>query len=171
MIRAERLTLLLALAVAAPQAVAQSLEALRGSPLEISANEAEIARSGDMRYSGNVVFSSATLEARGDELRLSRDAKGNVSVRITGDPADLEHRPEAEDMQPVDARARRIDFDRATGVIQLSGAVEVQRAGDRISGEELRYEIAEQRITASGGDAGGRVRITIDAETLEGIEQ
>lgn len=171
MMRASRLILLIALALPAQHAAAQSLEALRGSPLEISADEAEIARSGDMRYSGNVVFTSATLEARGDQLRLSRDAKGNISVRITGDPADLEHRPEAEDLQPVDASARRIDFDRATGVIRLSGAAEVQRAGDRISGEELRYEIAEQRITASGGNAGGRVRITIDAETLKGIEQ
>lgn len=171
MIHAKRLTLLLALVLPAPQAVAQSVEALRGSPLEISANEAEIARSGDMRYSGNVVFTSATLEARGDELRLSRDDQGNVRIRITGDPAELEHRPEGEDMQPVDASARRIDFDRATGVVELRESVEVQRAGDRISGEELRYEIAEQRITASGGNTGGRVRITIDAETLEEIEQ
>lgn len=161
----------MALLLAAPQAAAQSLEALRGAPLEITADEAEIARSGDMRYSGNVVFTSATLEARGNELRLLRDGNGNIRVRITGDPAELEHRPEAEDMQPVDARARRIDFDRGTGVVQLSGAVEVQRSGDRISGEELRYEIVEQRITANGGDSGGRVRITIDPETLEEIEQ
>lgn len=170
MMRASGLILLLILLLPASQAAAESLEALRGSPLEISADEAEIARSGDMRYSGNVVFTSATLEARGDELKLSRDSNGNVRVRITGDPAELEHRPEAEDMQPVDARARRIDFDRGTGVVLLSGAVEVRRAGDRITGEELRYEIAEQRITASGGD-GGRVRITIDPETLEAIEQ
>lgn len=170
MIRARHLALLLALTLPAPQVVAQSLEALRSAPLEISADEAEIARSGDMRYTGNVVFTSATLEARGDELRLSRDADGNVQVNITGDPAELEHHPEGDDMQPVDARARRIDFNRATGVVQLNGSVEVQRAGDRVSGEELRYEIVEQRITASGGDTGGRVHITIDPENLEGIE-
>lgn len=171
MIRARHLTLLLALTLPAPQIAAQSLETLRSAPLEISADEAEITRSGDMRYTGNVVFDSATLTARGDDLRLTRDAEGNVRMRITGEPAELEHSPEAEDMQPVDARARRIDFDRATGVVQLNGDVEVQRAGDRISGEELRYEIAEQRITASGGGDDGRVRITIDAETLEEIEQ
>ncbi|WP_084191300.1 lipopolysaccharide transport periplasmic protein LptA [Algiphilus aromaticivorans] len=171
MIRARRLMLLLALTLPAPPIAAQSLEALRSAPLEISADEAEITRNGDMRYSGNVVFTSATLEARGDTLQLSRDGEGQVRVRISGDPAELEHRPEGKDMQPVDASAQSIDFDRATGVVQLRGAVAVQRAGDRISGEELRYEIVEQRITASGGDSGGRVRITIDPETLEGFEQ
>lgn len=169
--RASHLPLMLAACLPASPASAQDLEALRGAPLEITADTAEIQRSGDMRYEGNVVFTSATLEARGERLQLSRDTEGNVRIRITGEPARLEHSPEAEDTRPVDAEANRIDYDRATGVIEMTGAVVVQRGTDRISGEALRYAMIEQRITANGGDSGGRVRITIDPETIEGIDQ
>lgn len=169
MMRVSRWMPLLAGAVLAQPLGAQSLEALRSAPLEISADQADIARSGEMRYSGNVVFDSATLEARGEDLRLSRDANGQISVRLTGNPAELQHRPDNEGAQPMDAQAERIDFQRATGVIDMRGAVVMQRAGDRISGEQLRYDLVEQRINAEGGESGGRVRITIDPETIEEV--
>ena len=142
------------------------------APMEISASSAELTRDGNMRYSGDVVFTSQNLEVRGDTLVLERNTDDGVHVRISGQPAELTHTPpESEsDRRPIEARAQRIAYHRGSGVVELEGAVALTRGTDRLRGEQLRYEIASQRITASGG-SGGRVRITIDPETVEDLRE
>lgn len=162
-----------ALALSVPAAFGQS-DALRDQgPLEISADRAELARSGIMEYSGNVELNSENLRVTGETLRLEREADGAIRVAVEGGPASLHHEPtgQGEDTRPVDAQAQRIQYDRANGVITLEGNVALRRGGDRLVGEKLRYTLADQRITASGDGDGSRVRITIDPETIERVQE
>ncbi len=142
-------------------------------PLEISADRAELARSGVMQYSGNVELTTATLRVTGDALRLERDSDGAIRVAVEGAPATLNHEAtgEGEDTQAVDAQAERIQYNRAEGLITLQGDVVLRRGGDRLVGETLRYSLLDQRITASGAGEGNRVRITIDPQTIERTQE
>lgn len=156
-----------------PLAWAQSDQLRAQGPLEISADRAELARSGIMQYSGDVELTSDTLRVTGENLRLERADDGAIQVLVEGGPASLRHEPtgEGEDTQPVDAQAQRIGYDRAEGVITLEGNVALRRGGDRLVGETLRYSLVDQRITASGAGEGNRVRITIDPQTIERAQE
>lgn len=154
-------------ATAAP-AAAEMRQALDAGPLEISADRAELARDGSMRYVGNVELSNEQLRVQGGTLTLRREGDAGVVIRVVGEPASLRHTPPADSDAPrVDAEALRIDFYRDTDRVELDGNVRLRRGGERLTGERLEYDLAEQRIVARGGDTGGRVRITIDPETLQ----
>lgn len=161
------------LALGLTPAFGQSETLRNQGPLEISADRAELQRSGIMQYSGNVELTSENLRVTGETLRLEREEDGAIRIAVEGGPASLHHDPtgQGEDTQPVDAQAQRIQYDRAGGVITLEGNVALRRGGDRLSGEQLRYTLADQRITASGDGEGSRVRITIDPDTIERAQE
>jgi len=162
-----------ALALSVSAGFGQSENLADQGPLEISADRAELARSGIMQYSGNVELTSETLRVTGETMRLEREADGAIRIAVEGGPASLHHEPtgQGEDTQPVDAQAQRIQYDRASGVITLEGNVALRRGGDSLSGEQLRYSLVDQRITASGDGDGSRVRITIDPDTIERAQE
>lgn len=143
-------------------------QALLSGPLEISADSADIDRSGVMVYTGDVEFSSPTLRMDGARLEVRQQANKGIALVLTGSPARMQHTPAASDGGPeVHARADSIAFDQDSGVVTYEGNVVMTRGRDRLSGETLRYDLNSQRILAEGGSGGGRVRITIDPETLE----
>ncbi|MBI2382795.1 MAG: lipopolysaccharide transport periplasmic protein LptA [Gammaproteobacteria bacterium] len=133
--------------------------AIPQGPVTVDANRAEWQQGGAMIYTGNVVMRSADLEMRGERLELKQLPAGEFEARLSGAPARL-LQAGTDAAPPVVAQAQELFYDSQGGVVQLAGAAQIERGGDRLNGDTIRYEVAQRRIQASGGE-GGQVRIVI----------
>ncbi|HEX4895255.1 MAG TPA: LptA/OstA family protein [Solimonas sp.] len=171
--RAELAAIVLLLATAAQAAG----EPARGKvttrptgPVTVTADRAEWEQGGPMRYLGHVALSSETLQLKGDSLDLKQLANGDFDARVAGGPATLDHAgtPGATGpaAQAVSARARQMNYNSATGVVELVGDARLTRGSDEIVGESIRYDVNARRIRAAGGDA-GQVKIVIQPPPMK----
>lgn len=144
--------------VSAPKAGAPAATRLRG-PIKITAERADLERREYALYRGRVKLVSEDMVLTGDRLELRQPARGEFEARLTGAPARLDH-PGDEKNPPVSASAAQIIYDTRTSTADLSGGVQLARGTDQLTSEQVRYNLAARRITASGsGD--GQVHITI----------
>ena len=136
-------------------------------PIDIEAQSADILRDGRAIYRGDVKVSARDFNLSGDELELRQLDNRQFVIVITGAPAHFAHNGGVgKEAPPVDANARRIEYDSRNGVLQLTGEVRLLRGRDRLTTDTLRYDLNERRIQASGGTS-GQVRITLDPAALE----
>ena len=154
------LGLLLALTV---PALAQDRPAFLSETLavEIEADEAELSETRDVSvYRGNVRLTRGPLTMRGEELRIQRDPdSGQIEARLIGNPATASHQTPQDEL-PVQASARQIVYTTIVEILELAGEARIQRGKDELQGESVRYDVANARIQADGGDE--RVRIVIN---------
>ncbi len=131
-------------------------------PITITAKSGEW-QDGRMIYSGEVVMISKTLELRGAQLELEQSGgkKNPYVITVTGSPATLKHRGQTASDPVVDGRSAKMVYRSATQTIQLSGDAHLEREKDELNGEDIRYDVANRRVQASGGE-NGQVRIVID---------
>ncbi len=129
--------------------------------VEIEADAAELSEErGVSTYHGNVVLRRGPLEMRGRRLEIRRDeASGKIEARLSGQPARAVHRTDTQE-SPVIAEAREIIYTTIVEVLELNGTARIQRGEDQLSGESVRYDVANARIQASGGDERVRILIT-----------
>jgi lipopolysaccharide transport protein LptA len=132
---------------------------LSQGPVTITADRAEFDQSGVMLYRGRVKLVSEQITLTGDRLELRQPAEGQYEARVTGNPANLTHAGDAT-TPPVSARAGEITYSSQAGVIDLRKDVQLDRSGDVLNGDAMKYDIAARRISAVGAD-GGQVRIVI----------
>ena len=153
--------LLLAASIYLGSAIAQTTDQpLTDGPVTVTADEAEWRREGVMLYQGNVRLVSGGMELRGQRMELRQIRQGRYKAFLSGGPATLKHQADAADDQPVSAQASSIIYDSGTGELELEGAVELPRGADRLTSDNMRYDLPARRIKAAGG-SGGQVRITI----------
>lgn len=131
-------------------------------PITITAKNGEW-REGNMVYTGDVVMVSKTLELRGNRLELQQDGgkKNPYEITVTGTPATLKHIGQTEQDPVVNGRSTKMVYRSATQNIQLTGDAHLERNKDELNGDDIRYDVANRRVQASGGDK-GQVRIIID---------
>lgn len=160
------LGLALAAGLAAAQQGAGSLaEGLRPSgPVTVTADRAEWEQDGAMVYTGTVALTSDTLQLSGERLELRQHDNGEFEATITGSPARLSHpgmrNRRGEQGPPVSAQARTLHYDSRSSVVDIQGQARLTRGQDEVQGEQIRYDVAQRRIRAAGGE-GGQVRIVI----------
>jgi len=131
-------------------------------PITITAKNGEW-QEGMMIYTGDVVMISKTLELRGARLELQQTGgkKNPYEISITGSPATLKHLGNTAQDSVVDGHANKMVYRSASQTIQLTGAAHLERDKDELNGEDIRYDVANRRVQASGGES-GQVRIVID---------
>ena len=129
--------------------------------VEIEADEAELSELRDTSiYRGNVRLTRGPLSMQGDQLKIHRDADtGRITATLSGQPATATHRT-PEDELPVTASARRIVYITQVEILELDGNARIQRGADELQGDSVRYDVANARIQADGGER--RVRIVIN---------
>lgn len=159
------LVLCVPIAMIASLAVAQNRASLRPTgPVTIEADHADWIKGGAMVYVGNVRLLSGDLKLAGSRMEFRQAADGQFEARIDGGPATLNHAgiPE-EDGKPgpaVTARGEMMTYDSRAATVEIDGTAVLARGSDEIKGGNIRYDVANRRIQANGGE-GGQVRIVI----------
>jgi lipopolysaccharide export system protein LptA len=128
-------------------------------PVTVTADRAEWQQAGAMRYAGHVMLAVDTLVMHGQNLELKQFEDGQYEAHLTGEPARLTDAG-GEGAPPIAAEARKLDYDARTGMVDLTGGALLSRGSDRLTGENIRYDVNARRVQAAGGDS-GQVRIVI----------
>ncbi len=131
------------------------------APLNISADHGDIdRRAGSARYWGHVSITRGTTTITADEVVLALTEGELTKATITGAPATFAQ-SFADGRAPTLGSARTLTFSADQDVIELRDGARVVQDGDEVSGELIRYDAAQQRVLAAGGDQSGRVQMTI----------
>ena len=157
--------------VATPAARAATQEETRDSlrptgPVKITADRAEWAKGGQMVYTGNVRLDSGDLKLSGDRLTLKQYEDGQFEAKVDGKPAMLDHAglaavgSKGNERPPVSARATQLTYDSREEIVDVSGEALLTRGTDKITGENIRYDVAQRRIEAKAAE-GGQVQIEL----------
>lgn len=156
------------LALLSVAGTALALESDRQQPLLINADATDgTLGDGTAVLRGNVEIRQGTLLVRADVAEVVK-AQGRVrSVHLTGEPVLLQQ--EIEDEGLVQATARQVAYQVATGIVKLTGNADVDHPQYQISGDELVYDMNEQHFSGTGGEGNGRVRIELAPEVVPGV--
>jgi lipopolysaccharide export system protein LptA len=136
-------------------------------PITITAKTGEW-REGVMIYTGDVLMVSKTLELRGArlELRQTGGKKSPYEIILNGSPSTMKHMGENPGDPVVNGRSSKMTYRSADQTIQLTGNAHLERGKDELNGDDVRYDVANRRVQASGGEK-GQVRIVIDVPEQE----
>ncbi len=147
-----------------------ALESDRQQPLEVHADATEgTLGDGKAILRGNVEIRQGTLLVKADVAEVEK-MEGKVrKVILTGQPVLLQQ--EIEEQGLVTAKARRIEYEVASGIITLTGAADVVHPQYQIRGETLIYDMNLQHFQGNGGDGNGRIRIQLDPEVVPDISE
>ena len=150
---------------------AQALPEDRSQPIRITADSAtRDERSGETRYSGNVVLTQGTLQIAADEVIVAHTTEDANTIVATGSPATLTQKP-AEDQSPVNAQAGRIQYQRDLDQVTLTENARIEQDGAIVTGAIINYLVTEQRVKATGDGStkeGQRVEVIIPPSALDG---
>jgi lipopolysaccharide export system protein LptA len=142
----------------APPAVA--LESDRDKPMDVAADRFEGEHNGGVTtLLGNVRITQGTLQVVSDKAVVHQDAGEVERARLEGAPATLQQ--DLDKGGRVNASARTIDYDLATGTVVLTGDVVIVQPQGELRGERVTYELTTGKMTGSGAGAGSRVRLHI----------
>lgn len=98
----------------------------------------------------NVVVTQGTLQIRADRLealRRDKDQEADTFIAI-GNPATYEQ--QLEDGSKITAQAERITYYQARQRLELVGNAQIAQGSSRSNGQIITYDLAEQKISASG---------------------
>ena len=155
--------LLLAAALAATSGVASARSSDRNAPMDIESNASTCMLGDNMNctLTGNVVITQGTLRinaARGDITQANgRPQRG----KLTGGVAMSQT---MDDGTPVTTKSSAVDYDFNTEVIILTGGVTITQPRGTLRGERVVYNMRTGQVQ-SGGQGGGRVKMTIQPKT------
>lgn len=158
------LWLFLALLWFSPALVA--LESDRQQPLEVNANSTDgTLGDGITTLRGDVEIRQGSLHITADEAEVHKVDGRVSSVTFRGQPVFLEQ--EIEELGMVQATAKVINYQVASGLVTLTGNADVKHPQYQISGETLTYDLNIQHFKGSGDENGnGRVHILLDPEVI-----
>lgn len=132
--------------------------------LTILADEAEADRLDfeDTRwqFTGNVRITLDESLLQSSEATLTFVSHRLVHAIARGDPATFEDR-RPESAVPMKGRAREVEYDLEAGIIRLHRDARITEGDNEISGANLVYDVAAERVRAEGDGEDERVRITI----------
>ncbi len=150
-------------------AQASALPEDRLQAIEITADRAERnERAGFTLYSGSVVLVQGSLRIEAERLTIYHDREQADRIIALGEPARLRQQP-AIDQEFVVASANQIVYQRSREVVTLQEDASIEQEGAIVSGESIRYFMAEQRVQAdaTADDDNARVQVFIPAEVIE----
>ncbi len=138
--------------------------------------EADALRHDDARqisvFTGNVVITQGSLQIRGAEVEISRNAQGQQRGIITGNPAFFRQQRSGLN-EFIEGQALRIEHDGQADAVRLIGNAVLRRfldarLNDETSGNLITYNNRDGMFTVEGGAASrtpanplGRVRAMI----------
>jgi len=96
-------------------------------------------------YSGNVKFDQGSSHLEAPTLFIYRDNGGIKNMVALGEPAKY-HTVSEENKTPVDAQAKKIEFDPEKNLIFLTGLAEIDQNQNKFNSEHIKYDLTRQII-------------------------
>ncbi len=142
--------------------------AAQQAPITIEADSMELNQSdGTNHYKGNVVLLRGALQIRADSILLYTKGKQLQRAVAEGNPVHLTQE-NTTGGDPMKAESEYMEYLPQSEIIELKGKALLWRAGNKFSGDKIRYDLKEQTVRASGDEQGsGRVRVLLQPETTE----
>lgn len=139
-----------------------ALAVSRDDPINIEADSAELKEEFSV-YTGRVRLSQGGMVLQGDRLVVRKGTGGNFSLSLSGHPASIYQPPETKGGEPIQGRANKIDYGSGQEILELRGNATIDRGGEKISGDSIRYNVKARRtlVNNTSGSSGGRVKITL----------
>lgn len=132
--------------------------------LVITADEASVsgldANRGMWQLAGNVRVTLGTTLLRADSATFTFGDETLVRGELAGSPAVFEER-QGEGRDPVVGSAERVHYSNAESIIRLEGGVTMTAGPNRITGCDVIYDLAQERVSSGTSDCGEPFRITI----------
>jgi lipopolysaccharide export system protein LptA len=144
------------------------LDSDRTQPVEVLSDSATLdERAQTAIYTGNVHLTQGSLNIRANKLiiKLTQDSQVR-SATATGSPASFTQIPEPE-QPPVHATANNIHYLLKENILHLKRKARITQGSNLFQGEDIRYNMATQQITADGDSDGndatssGRVKMVL----------
>jgi lipopolysaccharide export system protein LptA len=155
-----RLSLLLAVTLAAACSGAHAEKADRSKPLTIEADQPGTL---DMVkqvvvFNGNVVVTQGTMSIRAERVEVRERADGHRSASALGSGAKLATFKQKRDGvdETIEGSAERIEYDSRGDVVRFSGNAQVRRLrgaapADEVTGNVITYDNGNETFTVQGG--------------------
>ncbi|MDD7805434.1 MAG: lipopolysaccharide transport periplasmic protein LptA [Endozoicomonas sp. (ex Botrylloides leachii)] len=164
------------LAIMLAPAIAIALPSDRYQKIEVVSNSASLdSKKGISIYSGNVIMTQGSIRLTGDTITLYND-KNNEITRIIaqGKRAFYEEKLEGK-RGKAKAWGNTIKYNVTDHRVDLLQQAELSQDGDLFKGEAIHYDLATQRVNATGQPAGtsakGRVHMIIQPKPENGKRQ
>lgn len=143
----------------------QALPADNQQPINIQSDKASQKALGNnekTEYFGNVVMTQGSMKIQGEHVVINSENRKVTTIIAKGTPASFEQQSNLE-TQPIKAQAHTIRYNLKNEIIILQEQASIKRLdGSLVSGEEIQYDIAAERVNASGGDTeDSRVNIVL----------
>lgn len=116
-------------------------------------------------YEGNVVLTQGTMQLRADRVQVMQNREGGLqSLQATGSPVSFRQKLDGSE-DYIEGFAQRVEFNGATGQLELIGQAVLRRGQDELRGGRIAYNAETEFYRVSGQpDAqapSGRVRAVI----------
>ena len=147
----------------------QALESDRDQPMDIQAVDSDTnLNSGVLKLIGNVRITQGSLliEADTGEVHQPEQAAAVTRVILEGAPACLEQELDNA-AGKMRACSRKIDYNRETDSVILTGNVRIEEPRGTLTGERVTYNIAQGRVQGQSGGGDSRVRFVIPPRTRD----
>ena len=125
-------------------------------------------------YEGNVTLTQGSLRIEAEQLLLFRNGDQLERVTARGTPARYEQIISDGDSL-TRAHGERIDYMAVQREILIEGNARLEQDGNQFSGEQIRYDMLRDTISAQGGDSKpgeeGKQRIKVILQPQTSQEQ
>ncbi len=110
-----------------------------------------------LQYSDNLDNGTRVIAQQAD-LKFSRSTISTVD--LTGAPIELS-RAATADSSRTEGKANAISYDAASSNLRMTGDAELGEGVNRITGNQITYNLITRQVIAAGNEQGEPVRITI----------
>lgn len=146
--------------------LAQAKTTDRTAPMDIESDrtDAMLGDDSDSILSGNVIITQGSLQVHADRAVIHRRAGDITEITLTGAPATLKQ--QADNGEPMNARASQIVYTLSTDQVVLTGGVVIEQPRGTLRGETIKYDLKTGRL--DGGGDGKRVQMRIMPKNAAG---
>ena len=131
-------------------------------PVDIKADFSDTSiSSGETILRGNVIISQCELVINADEAVIYTLDRQIQKVELTGKPVKVDQN--SGRLGKVNATSDAVDYDVVASVMVFTGNAHISHSQGEVNGEQIRYEILNDRFQGGGDEDDGRIQIRLDA--------
>lgn len=134
-------------------------------PINIQSDRASQSIKGEIEktvYVGNVVMTQGSLLVNGNRVTIHSHDREVIKIIASGTPARFQQQSDPQ-KEPVKAEANRIQYVLKSNSVLLSGEAKIEQNGATVSGKQINYNIATERVLAkSGNNPNSRVHMVLE---------